>query len=73
MGAGAPESTTVRCSVGLEAEGFSRLATEIAQALAQYDPALATGTDDLEEVEWLSLAEKRFEQGLVNEDKEEKP
>jgi len=50
----------------LEAEGFSRLATEIAQALVQYNPELATGTDDLEEVDWLSLAGRRFEQGMID-------
>jgi FdhE protein len=55
----------------LEAEGFSRLATEIAQALVQYDPKLAAGTDGLEEVDWLSLAGRRFEQGMVNEGEED--
>jgi FdhE protein len=55
----------------LEAEGFSRLATEIAKALAQYDPELATGTDGLEEMDWLSLAGRRFEQGMANEGGEE--
>jgi FdhE protein len=55
----------------LEAEGFSWLATEIAQALVQYDPELAARTDALEEVDWLSLAERRFEQGMANESKEE--
>jgi len=55
----------------LEAEGFSWLATEIAQALVQYDPELTAGTDDLEEVDWLSLAGRRFEQGMANESEEE--
>ena len=45
----------------LEAEGFSRLATEIAQALVQYNPELVAGTDGLEEVDWLPLAGRRFE------------
>ena len=57
----------------LEAGGFSRLATEIAQALVQYDPGLAAGTDGLEEVDWLSLAGKRFEQGMANEGEEKAP
>jgi len=57
----------------LEAEGFSRLATEIAQTLAQYDPALAVETDGLEEVDWLSLAGRRFEQGMADESEEEAP
>jgi FdhE protein len=57
----------------LEAEGFSRLATEIAQALVQYDPELGAGTDGFEEVDWLSLAGKRFEQGMANEGEEEAP
>ncbi len=57
----------------LEAEGFSRLATEIAQALVQYDPELAAGTDGLEEIDWLSLAGRRFEQGMANEGEEEAP
>ena len=57
----------------LEAEGFSRLATEIAQALVQYEPGLAAGTDGLGNVDWLSLAGKRFEQGMANEGKEEAP
>ena len=56
----------------LDTKGFSRLATEIAQALVQYDPELAAGTDDLE-VDWLSLAGKRFEQGMANEGEEEAP
>ena len=55
----------------LEAKGFSRLATEIAQALGQYDPELAAGTDGLEEIDWLSLAGRRFEQGMVNEGEED--
>ena len=55
----------------LEAESFSRLATEIAQALGQYDPELATGTDGLEKMDWLSLAGGRFEQGMANEGEEE--
>jgi FdhE protein len=55
----------------LEAEGFGRLATEIAQALAQYDPELAAGADSLEEVDWLSLAGKRFEQGMAHDSEEE--
>jgi FdhE protein len=55
----------------LEAEGFSRLATEITQALGQYDPELAAGTDGLEEIDWLSLAGGRFEQGMANEGEEE--
>jgi FdhE protein len=55
----------------LDAGGFGRLATEIAQALMQYDPELAAGTEDLEEeVDWLSLAGKRFEQGMANESEE---
>jgi FdhE protein len=57
----------------LEAEGFSRLATEIAQALVQYEPGLAAGTDGLEDVDWLSLAAKRFEQGMANEGEEKAP
>jgi FdhE protein len=57
----------------LEAEGFSRLATEIAKALGQYDPELATGTDGLEGIDWLSLAGRRFEQGMANEGEEEAP
>jgi FdhE protein len=57
----------------LQAEGFSRLATEIAQALLQYDPELAAETDDLEEVNWLPLAGKRFERGLANRGQEEAP
>ena len=57
----------------LEAEGFSRLATGIAQAMMQYDPALEAGTDGLEEVDWLSLAGRRFEQGMVNESEGEAP
>jgi FdhE protein len=56
----------------LEAKGFSRLATEIAQALVRYDPELAE-SDDLEEVDWLSLAGRRFEQGMANEGDEEAP
>jgi FdhE protein len=55
----------------LEAGGFSRLATEIAQALVQYDPKLAAGTDGLEEVDWLSLAGRRFEQGMAEKGEEE--
>jgi FdhE protein len=55
----------------LEAGGFGRLATEIAQALVQYDPKLAAGTDGLEEVDWLSLAGRRFEQGMASEGEEE--
>jgi FdhE protein len=57
----------------LQAEGFSRLATEIAQALLQYDPELAAETGGLEEVNWLSLAGKRFERGLANRGQEEAP
>ena len=57
----------------VEAEGFSRLATEIAQALVQYDPELAAGTESFEEIDWLSLAEKRFERGMANEGEEEAP
>lgn len=57
----------------LEAESFSRLATEIAQALVQYNPELATGTDSLEKVDWPSLAVRRFEQGMVNEGREKAP
>jgi FdhE protein len=57
----------------LEAEGFSRLATEIAKALGQYDPELAAGTDGLEGIDWLSLAGRRFEQGMANEGEEEAP
>ncbi len=57
----------------LEAEGFSRLATEIAQALVQYNPELVAGTDGLEEVDWLPLAGRRFEQGMANESEEEAP
>ena len=57
----------------LEIEVFSRLATEIAQALVQYNPKLAAGTDGLEEVDWLSLAGRRFEQGMANESEEEDP
>jgi FdhE protein len=57
----------------LEAGGFSRLATEIAQALAQYDAELKAGTDGLEEVDWLSLAGRRFEQGMAREGEEEAP
>jgi len=55
----------------LEDGSFSRLATEIAKALGQYDPELAAGTDDLEEMDWLSLAGGRFEQGMANEGEEE--
>lgn len=55
----------------LEAKGFSRLATEIAQALVQYDPELAAGTDSLGEVDWLSQAGKRFDQGMASEGEEE--
>jgi FdhE protein len=57
----------------IEAEGFSRLAAEIAQALVQYDPELAAGVDNLEGVDWLSLAGRRFEQGMVNEGEEKAP
>jgi FdhE protein len=57
----------------LEVEVFSRLATEIAQALVQYNPELAAGTDGLGEVDWLSLAGRRFEQGMANESEEEAP
>jgi len=57
----------------LEAGGFSRLATEIAQALVQYDPKLAAATDGFEEVDWLSMAGKRFEQGMAGESEEEAP
>lgn len=57
----------------LEAESFSRLATEIAQALVQYDPELAAGTDGLKEIEWLFLAGRRFEQGMANESEEGAP
>ncbi len=57
----------------LEAEGFSRLASGIAQAMMQYDPELGAGTDGLEEVDWLSLAGRRFEQGMVNESEGEAP
>jgi FdhE protein len=57
----------------LEDGSFSRLATEIAQALVQYDPKLAAGTDGLEEVDWLSLAGKRFEQGMADEGEEKAP
>ena len=57
----------------LEAESFGRLATEIAQALLQYDPKLAAGTDGLREIDWLSLAGKRFEQGMASEGEEEAP
>jgi FdhE protein len=51
----------------LQAGGFTRLASEIAQILTQYDPELAAGTDGLEEVDWLSLAGRRFEQGMASE------
>ncbi|TEU12848.1 MAG: formate dehydrogenase accessory protein FdhE, partial [Anaerolineales bacterium] len=57
----------------LEAEDFSRLATEITQALLQYNPELAVGTDGFEEIDWLSLAGKRFERGMANEGQEEAP
>jgi FdhE protein len=57
----------------LEAKSFNRLSTEIAKALVQYDPELAAGTDGLEEIDWLSLAGKRFEQGMANEGGEEAP
>jgi hypothetical protein len=57
----------------LQAGSFSRLATEIAQAPAQYNPELAAGTDSLEEVDWLFLAGRRFEQGMASEGEEEAP
>jgi FdhE protein len=54
----------------LEAKSFSRLATEIAKALGQYDPELAAGKEGLEGTDWLSLAGGRFEQGMANEGEE---
>jgi FdhE protein len=61
---GSPQLSFVQ--LPLETEGFGRLAIEIGQALRHYDPELAAGTDDLEEVDWLSLAGRRFEQGMID-------
>jgi FdhE protein len=57
----------------IEAGGFGRLATKIAQVLVQYDPELAARADDLEGIDWLSLAGRQFEQGMANEGEEETP
>jgi FdhE protein len=66
---GLPQLSFAQLPLG--AEGFNRLATEIAQALVQYDPKLGAGTDSLGEADWLSQAGKRFERGMANEGEEE--